>query len=152
MGALRHDRRPGRTERRGTTVPRRRQDARGRMGGVGQTRQRGSVAGAAPDELGRSGPRKMSARDETEESRGPSMYQPIRTGLAVTAAVIAAAPMMARQDAALKDLIPKGMVIGVAINQRQSDGVDAAAVDIITKQFNQITPENLLKFQPVHPA
>ena len=59
-----------------------------------------------------------------------------------------AAPMMARQDAALKDLIPKGMVIGVAINQRQSDGVDAAAVDIITKQFNQITPENLLKFQP----
>jgi endo-1,4-beta-xylanase len=80
------------------------------------------------------------------------MYRPIRTALAVTAAVIAAAPMMARQDAALKDLIPKGMVIGVAINQRQSDGVDAAAVDIITKQFNQITPENLLKFQPVHPA
>jgi len=75
-----------------------------------------------------------------------------RTGLAVTAAVIASAPMMARQDAALKDLIPKGMVIGVAINQRQSDGVDAAAVDIITKQFNQITSENLLKFQPVHPA
>ena len=75
-----------------------------------------------------------------------------KTGLAVTAAVIASAPMMARQDAALKDLIPKGMVIGVAINQRQSDGVDTAAVDIITKQFNQITPENLLKFQPVHPA
>lgn len=80
------------------------------------------------------------------------MYRPISTGLAVTAAVIAAAPMMARQDAALKDLIPKGMVIGVAINQRQSDGVDAAAVDILTKQFNQITPENLLKFQPVHPV
>ena len=48
--------------------------------------------------------------------------------------------------------MPKGMVIGVAINQRQSDGVDTAAVDIITKQFNQISPENLLKFQPVHPA
>jgi hypothetical protein len=40
------------------------------------------------------------------------MNRPIRTGLAVTAAVFAAAPMMARQDAALKDLIPKGMVIG----------------------------------------
>ena len=62
MGALRHDRRPGRTERRGTSAPRRRQKARGRMGGVGQTRQRGSVAGAAPDELGRSGARKMSRR------------------------------------------------------------------------------------------
>lgn len=80
------------------------------------------------------------------------MNRALRTGLAVTAAVIAASPMMARQDAALKDLMPKGMVIGVAINQRQSDGVDAAAVDIITKQFNQITPENLLKFQPVHPV
>ena len=58
----------------------------------------------------------------------------------------------AHQDVALKDLIPKGMVIGVAINQRQFDGVDTAAVDIITKQFNQISPENALKFGPIHPA
>ena len=56
------------------------------------------------------------------------------------------------QDVALKDLMPKGMVIGVAINQRQFDGVDTAAVEIITKQFNQISPENVLKFQPTHPA
>ena len=35
----------------------------------------------------------------------------------------------AHQDVALKDLMPKGMVIGVAINQRQFDGVDTAAVD-----------------------
>ena len=56
------------------------------------------------------------------------------------------------QGVALKDLVPKGMVIGVAINQRQSDGADTAAVDIITRQFDQISPENLLKFQPVHPA
>ena len=68
------------------------------------------------------------------------------------AAGVAIAPLTARQDVALKDLMPKGMVIGVAINQRQSDGVDTAAVDIITKQFNQISPENLLKFQLVHPA
>jgi endo-1,4-beta-xylanase len=80
------------------------------------------------------------------------MTRSVRTGFAVTAAVIAAAPMMARQDAALKDLMPKGMVIGVAINQRQSDGADTAAVELITRQFNQVTPENLLKFQPVHPA
>jgi endo-1,4-beta-xylanase len=61
-------------------------------------------------------------------------------------------PAAARQDVALKDLMPKGTVIGVAINQRQSDGVDTAAVGIITKQFNQISPENLLKFQLVHPT
>jgi endo-1,4-beta-xylanase len=80
------------------------------------------------------------------------MTRSLRTGLATLASVIAAAPIMARQDAGLKDLMPKGMVIGVAINQRQSDGADAVAVDIITKQFNQVSPENLLKFQSVHPA
>lgn len=66
-------------------------------------------------------------------------------GFAVLAAV-------AQQDVALKDLMPKGMTIGVAINQRQFEGVDTAAVEIITKQFNQISPENVLKFQPIHPA
>ena len=58
----------------------------------------------------------------------------------------------AQQDVALKDLMPKGIVIGVAINQRQFDMVDTSAVDIITRQFNQISPENVLKFQPTHPA
>jgi endo-1,4-beta-xylanase len=76
----------------------------------------------------------------------------IRTGTTIAAALLAAGPLPARQDVALKDLMPKGMVIGVAINQRQSDGVDTAGVALITKQFNQISPENLLKFQSVHPA
>ena len=58
----------------------------------------------------------------------------------------------AHQDVALKDLMPKGMVIGVAINQRQFDGSDTSAVDLITKQFTQISPENVLKFQPTQPA
>jgi endo-1,4-beta-xylanase len=81
------------------------------------------------------------------------MNRLIGTGLAIATAIAAAVPMTAaRQTVALKNLMPKGMVIGVAMNQRQSDGVDTAAVDIITKQFNQISPENLLKFQLVHPA
>jgi endo-1,4-beta-xylanase len=67
-------------------------------------------------------------------------------------AMAAAAPISARQDIALKDLMPAGMVVGVAINQRQSDLIDTAGVDLITRQFNQISPENLLKFQSVHPA
>jgi endo-1,4-beta-xylanase len=65
---------------------------------------------------------------------------------------LAVLPLAADQDVALKDLMPKGMVIGVAINQRQFDGTDTAAVDIITKQFNQISPENVLKFQATQPA
>ena len=70
----------------------------------------------------------------------------------IAAAGFALLAAAAHQDVALKDLMPKGMVIGVAINQRQFDGVDTAAVDIITKQFNQISPENVLKFQPTQPA
>ena len=58
----------------------------------------------------------------------------------------------AAQDVALKDLMPKGMVIGVAINQRQFDGTDKAAADLIAAQFNQISPENVLKFAPTQPA
>lgn len=54
---------------------------------------------------------------------------------------------LSAQTAALKDLVPRGWLIGAAVNQRQSDGVDAAAVDIVTRQFNSITPENLLKFE-----
>ncbi|HYT74769.1 MAG TPA: endo-1,4-beta-xylanase [Vicinamibacterales bacterium] len=80
------------------------------------------------------------------------MNRLLATGAALAAAWLAVAPLTAQQDVALKDLMPRGMAIGVAINQRQSDGVDATAVDIIAKQFNQISPENLLKFQLVHPA
>ena len=70
----------------------------------------------------------------------------------LAAAGVAVLGAAAHQDVALKDTMPKGMVIGVAINQRQFDGLDAVAVGIITKQFNQISPENVLKFQPMHPA
>jgi endo-1,4-beta-xylanase len=58
---------------------------------------------------------------------------------------------LAAQGVALKDLVPAGWVIGAAINQNQSDGRDMAAVDLITRQFNTISPENLLKFQSLHP-
>ena len=71
--------------------------------------------------------------------------------LAVAVALVLL-PAPVHQDVALKDLMPKGMVVGVAINQRQFDGTDTAAVELITKQFNQISPENALKFQPTQPA
>jgi endo-1,4-beta-xylanase len=72
--------------------------------------------------------------------------------LVAAAGFVLLVPAAAQQDAALKGLMPKGMVVGVAINQRQFDGTDTAAVEIITKQFNQISPENALKFQPTQPA
>jgi endo-1,4-beta-xylanase len=60
-------------------------------------------------------------------------------------------PKLAAQGVALKDLVPNGWTIGAAINQNQSDGRDTVAVDLITRQFNTISPENLLKFQSLHP-
>ena len=64
---------------------------------------------------------------------------------------LALSPCAAAQSVALKDLVPNGWLIGVAINQNQSDGRDAVAVDLISRQFNAISPENLLKFQSLHP-
>ena len=80
------------------------------------------------------------------------MNRALLVGVAFAGAAITATPITAWQDVALKDLMPKGMVIGVAINQRQFDGTDAGGVAVITQQFNQISPENVLKFQPIHPA
>jgi len=58
---------------------------------------------------------------------------------------------VAAQTVALKDIVPAGWLIGAAINQNQSDERDGVAVDLITRQFSTISPENLLKFQSVHP-
>ena len=60
-------------------------------------------------------------------------------------------PGLTAQTVALKDIVPRGWLIGAAINQNQSDGRDTVAVDLITRQFNTISPENLLKFQSLHP-
>ena len=62
----------------------------------------------------------------------------------------AATTVAAQETRALKDLVPRGWLIGVAINQNQSDERDTAAVDLIARQFNAISPENLLKFESVH--
>jgi len=60
-------------------------------------------------------------------------------------------PGLAAQVGALKEVVPSGWLIGAAINQNQSDGRDTVAVDLVTRQFNTISPENLLKFQSLHP-
>jgi endo-1,4-beta-xylanase len=66
-------------------------------------------------------------------------------------AAMAAATVSAGDAPALKLLAPPGLRLGVALNQAQSDGRDAAAQAIALQQFNSITPENLLKWEAVHP-
>ena len=60
-------------------------------------------------------------------------------------------PPRRRKRRRAQGLVPKGWLIGAAINQNQSDGRDTVAVDLVTRQFNTISPENLLKFQSLHP-
>jgi endo-1,4-beta-xylanase len=62
-----------------------------------------------------------------------------------------AAPLIAGEPPALKSLAPPGLRIGVALNRAQSDGKDRAGLAIATRHFGSITPENLLKWEPVHP-
>lgn len=66
-------------------------------------------------------------------------------------ALVAATSAASGEAPALKDFAPKTMLIGVALSQKQSDGTDAAALLIVARQFNQVSPENLLKWEAVHP-
>ena len=51
----------------------------------------------------------------------------------------------------LKDAFKNDFLIGVAINQRQFYDEDRRGDPIIEAQFNSITPENVLKWESVHP-
>lgn len=52
---------------------------------------------------------------------------------------------------ALKDAFKHAFVVGTALAPRQFMEQDQAAVALITQQFNAITPENVLKWEAVHP-
>jgi endo-1,4-beta-xylanase len=52
----------------------------------------------------------------------------------------------------LKEAFKSDFPIGVAINQKQFDGEDPRGDPIIKAQFNAISPENILKWESVHPA
>src|SRR5204863_10145610 len=52
---------------------------------------------------------------------------------------------------ALKDAFEKDFMIGVAVNQRQFTEQDTNGVALVKAQFNSISPENILKWESVHP-
>ncbi len=53
---------------------------------------------------------------------------------------------------ALKDAFKKDFLIGAALNESQSSGKGGCAETLIPAQFNTISPENVLKWEPVHPG
>src|SRR4051812_28847172 len=51
----------------------------------------------------------------------------------------------------LKDAFKKDFLIGAALSTRQLMGEEPKSLELVAKQFNAISPENLLKWQEVHP-
>ena len=53
---------------------------------------------------------------------------------------------------ALRDILKGRFLLGAALNDTQIAGRDPAAVEIVRRHFNAITPENILKWEAVHPT
>ena len=51
----------------------------------------------------------------------------------------------------LRELFKDSFLIGAALSPRQFDETDAANAALVKSQFNTISPENVLKWQRVHP-
>ena len=64
---------------------------------------------------------------------------------------IAAFTLNAASQTTLKDAYKKHFLIGAALNRDQFSEKDKRGADIVKKQFNSITPENVLKWGLVHP-
>ncbi|HEV2318272.1 MAG TPA: endo-1,4-beta-xylanase [Verrucomicrobiae bacterium] len=52
----------------------------------------------------------------------------------------------------LKDAFKNDFLIGAALNQSQFEGESPRETQIVTRQFNTISPENVLKWESVHPS
>ena len=60
--------------------------------------------------------------------------------------------VVATEPPTLKDAFAKRFLVGAAIGTEQISENEREALDLVAGQFNSITPENLLKWQEVHPA
>ncbi|GEO05423.1 beta-xylanase [Adhaeribacter aerolatus] len=56
-----------------------------------------------------------------------------------------------KSEPSLKEAFAKDFYVGAALNNAHVGGRDEKAVALIKKQFNTISPENSLKWGPVHP-
>ena len=74
-----------------------------------------------------------------------------KAGLAASAALIATLAATAQTPASLKEAYKDAFVVGAAINNAQITGQDSREDAIISEQFDSISPENVLKWERVHP-
>ena len=55
------------------------------------------------------------------------------------------------QQPSLKDAFHGLFRVGAALNQRQFEEKDPRAAGIVAAQFNTISPENVMKWEVIHP-
>jgi endo-1,4-beta-xylanase len=65
--------------------------------------------------------------------------------------VTASAASAADGPTTLKDAFKDDFAVGVAINQRQFSGQDVKGAELIVSQYNAIAPENVMKWEAIHP-
>jgi endo-1,4-beta-xylanase len=74
-----------------------------------------------------------------------------RSLIAVAAIVAASLGAAAQAPTSLKDAYKNDFVVGAAINNAQITGRDSRGDAIVASQFSTISPENVLKWERVHP-
>src|SRR5262249_36929451 len=71
--------------------------------------------------------------------------------LVIASSLRGATPIPPGEHPTLSDALAKVFRVGAAISTDQAIGNEPRALELVAKQFNAITPENLLKWQEVHP-
>ncbi len=75
----------------------------------------------------------------------------LATGLFASGCDQPALETTAGAQPALKDVFEGRFLVGAALNEAQFSGRDARGAGLVAAHFNTITPENILKWESVHP-
>jgi endo-1,4-beta-xylanase len=73
-------------------------------------------------------------------------------GVAGACSQAAAPASQPESQPALKDAFAGQFMMGAALNDDQVSGRDPVSADIARRHFNSITPENVMKWEVIHPA
>ncbi len=69
----------------------------------------------------------------------------------MVALILAGALAQAQERPTLKDTFKNAFRIGAALNRAQIEGQDARGSALVVDQFDSVTPEDILKWEQVHP-
>ena len=80
-----------------------------------------------------------------------SRWSAVVKSAAIAVCVLVVTTCAGAEPTALKDAFKKEFLVGAALGTAQVMGDEPKSLELVAKQFNAISPENLLKWQEVHP-